>query len=104
MTPMSAAAMGAAPVAKAGVASGGAQHLPPGRGRARDRDHGRDRRQSRCVGRGRRREPAGGSSCTASTFAMRISAAICFGAAIVAATLVRRYRHAEASQPLEAAA
>ena len=38
------------------------------------------------------------------TFAMRISAAICFGAAIVAATLVRRYRHAEASQPLEAAA
>jgi hypothetical protein len=35
---------------------------------------------------------------------MRVSAAICFGAAIIAATFVRRYRHADASLPLEAAA
>jgi hypothetical protein len=35
---------------------------------------------------------------------MRVSAVICLGAAVVAAVLVRRYRHAEASQPAEAAA
>jgi hypothetical protein len=35
---------------------------------------------------------------------MRVIAVICFGGAIAAATLVRRYRHAEASQPIEAAA
>jgi Na+-transporting NADH:ubiquinone oxidoreductase subunit NqrD len=39
------------------------------------------------------------------TFAMKVSAVICFGAAIAAAVLVRRYRHAEeSSQPMEAAA
>jgi putative intracellular protease/amidase len=36
---------------------------------------------------------------------MKVSAAICLGAAIAAAALVRKYRHAEESdQPLEAAA
>jgi hypothetical protein len=38
------------------------------------------------------------------TFGMRVSAVICFGAAVVAATLIRRYRHAEASRPVEATA
>jgi hypothetical protein len=38
------------------------------------------------------------------TFGMKVSAAICFGAAIAAAVLVRKYRHAEASHPVEAAA
>jgi hypothetical protein len=35
---------------------------------------------------------------------MRVSAAICFCAAIAAAVLVRRYRHVESSHPAEAAA
>jgi hypothetical protein len=38
------------------------------------------------------------------TFGMKVSAAICFGAAIAAAALVRKYRHAEDSRPVEAAA
>ena len=38
------------------------------------------------------------------TFAMRVSAVICFGAAIAAALLVRKYRHAEQAQPLAEAA
>jgi hypothetical protein len=38
------------------------------------------------------------------TFGMRVSAAICFGAAIAAALLVRRYRHADQAQPLAEAA
>ena len=103
MTPMSAAAMGAAPVAKAGVASGvlntfrqvgvalgiaimGA--IVANRAAAAAADGASPPRRS----------------CTASPSRMRVSAAICFGAAIVAATLVRRYRHAEASPPPEAAA
>jgi len=35
---------------------------------------------------------------------MKVSAGICFGAAIAAATLVRKYRHAEAGQPVEVGA
>jgi sugar/nucleoside kinase (ribokinase family) len=38
------------------------------------------------------------------TFGMKVSAGICFAAAVAAATLVRRYRHADASTPAEAAA
>ena len=103
MTPMSAAAMGAAPVDKAGVASGvlntfrqvgvalgiaitGA--IVADRAAA-SAHHGASRPQAFVDG---------------LTFGMRVSAAICLGAAIAAAVLVRRYRHGEATQPVEAAA
>jgi EmrB/QacA subfamily drug resistance transporter len=97
MTPMSAAAMGAAPVDKAGVASGvlntfrqvgvalgiaitGAIVVSRAAAAARD----------------------GASPPEAFvhglTFAMKVSALICFGAAIAAAVLVRRYRHAEPTE------
>jgi EmrB/QacA subfamily drug resistance transporter len=103
MTPMSAAAMGAAPVAKAGVASGVLntfRQVGVALGIAITGAIVANRAASAA---------AGGASPPEAfvhglTFAMRVSAAICFGAAIVAATLVRRYRHAEASRPLEAAA
>jgi EmrB/QacA subfamily drug resistance transporter len=103
MTPMSAAAMGAAPVAKAGVASGVLntfRQVGVALGIALT---------GAIVANRAAAAAAGGASPPEAfvhglTFAMRISAAICLGAAIVAATLVRRYRHVEASQPLEAAA
>src|SRR6476619_5007383 len=103
MTPMSAAAMGAAPVDKAGVASGVVntfRQVGVALGIAITGAIVANRAASAA---------AGGASPPEAfvhglTFAMRVSAAICFGAAIIAATLVRRYRHAEASQPLEAAA
>jgi Na+-transporting NADH:ubiquinone oxidoreductase subunit NqrD len=38
------------------------------------------------------------------TFGMKISAAICFGAAVAAAVLVRKYRHAESGKPVEVGA
>jgi EmrB/QacA subfamily drug resistance transporter len=103
MTPMSAAAMGAAPVAKAGVASGVLntfRQVGVALGIAVT---------GAIVANRAAAAAAGGSSPPEAfvhglTFAMRVSAVICFGAAIVAATLVRRYRHAEAGQPLEAAA
>jgi EmrB/QacA subfamily drug resistance transporter len=103
MTPMSAAAMGAAPVAKAGVASGVLntfRQVGVALGIAIT---------GAIVANRAAAAAAGGATPPEAfvhglTFAMRVSAAICFGAAIVAATLVRRYRHAEASQPLEAAA
>src|SRR3954452_4404179 len=101
MTPMSAAAMGAVPVAKGGGASGVLKTRRQGavaRGIGimgaivanREAAHGGPRPQAFIYG---------------LTFGMRVSAVICFGAAIAAATLVRRYRHAEeAERPLEAAA
>jgi MFS family permease len=103
MTPMSAAAMGAAPVAKAGVASGVLntfRQVGVALGIALT---------GAIVANRAAAAAAGGASPPEAfvhglTFAMRVSAAICLGAAIVAATLVRRYRHVEASQPLEAAA
>jgi len=103
MTPMSAAAMGAAPVAKAGVASGVLntfRQVGVALGIAITGAIVANRAASAA---------AGGASPPEAfvhglTFAMRVSAAICFGAAIVAATLVRRYRHADASMPVEAAA
>ena len=103
MTPMSAAAMGAAPVAKAGVASGVLntfRQVGVALGIAITGAIVANRAASAA---------AGGASPPEAfvhglTFAMRVSAAICFGAAIIAATLVRRYRHADASLPLEAAA
>jgi len=104
MTPMSAAAMGAAPVAKAGVASGVLNTF---------------RQVAVALGIGimgaiiaNRATAArhGGASGPEAfvhglTFGMRVSAVICFGAAIAAAALVRRYSHVEqAERPLEAAA
>jgi uncharacterized membrane protein (DUF441 family) len=100
MTPMSAAAMGAAPVDKAGVASGVLNTF---------------RQVGVALGIGimgaivaNRAAAHGGPQPQAFvyglTFGMKISAAICFGAAIAAAVLVRKYRHADASQPAEAAA
>jgi len=100
MTPMSAAAMGAAPVDKAGVASGVLNTF---------------RQVGVALGIGimgaiiaNRAASHGGPAPEAFvyglTFGMKVSAAICFAAAVAAATLVRRYRHADASTPVEAAA
>ena len=103
MTPMSAAAMGAAPVDKAGVASGVLNTF---------------RQVGVALGIGvtgaivadRAAAATRGGATPAEafvhglTFGMRVSAAICFGGAIAAAILVRRYRHADASRPVEAAA
>ena len=101
MTPMSAAVMGAAPVAKAGVASGVLNTF----------------RQvgvalgiaitgaivaNRAASRGGIRDPHG--FVYGLTFGMKVSAVICFGAAIAAAVLVRRYRHGEEPSPVEVAA
>jgi hypothetical protein len=102
MTPMSAAAMGAVPVDKAGVGSGVLNTF---------------RQVGAAIGIALMGailiSKAGGlNEATRNPhafmdgfkFGLEISAAICFGAAIAAATLVRRYRHAESSQPLEVAA
>jgi EmrB/QacA subfamily drug resistance transporter len=100
MTPMSAAAMGAAPVAKAGVASGVLNTF---------------RQVGVALGIGitgaivANRAAAYGSPPPQAfvyglTFAMKVSAGICLGGAIAAAVLIRRYRHAESSQPAEVAA
>jgi EmrB/QacA subfamily drug resistance transporter len=100
MTPMSAAAMGAAPVAKAGVASGVLNTF---------------RQVGVALGIGitgaivaNRAAAFGGPPPEAFvyglTFAMKVSAGICLGGAIAAAVLIRRYRHAESTQPVEVAA
>jgi hypothetical protein len=100
MTPMSAAAMGAAPVAKAGVASGVLntfRQVGVALGIAimgaivanREAAHG---------------PPVPDAFVYGLTFGMKVSAAICFGAAIAAAALVRRYRHADSAATAEAAA
>ena len=99
MTPMSAAAMGAAPVDKAGVALGRAEHASArsasrlaSRSSARSSPTGL--RPRRATARARREAFVHGL-----TFAMRVSALICLGGAIAAAVLIRRYRHADSSQP-----
>jgi EmrB/QacA subfamily drug resistance transporter len=103
MTPMSAAVMGAAPVDKAGVASGVLNTF---------------RQVGVALGIAimgaiiTNREAAAlragidppHAFVHGLTFGMRVSAAICFGAAIAAALLVRKYRHAEQAQPLAEAA
>jgi EmrB/QacA subfamily drug resistance transporter len=103
MTPMSAAAMGAAPVDKAGVASGVLNTF-----RQVGVALGIGIMGAIITNRAAAAAADGASPPQAFvhglTFGMRVSAVICFGAAIAAATLVRRYRHADASQPLEAAA
>ncbi len=104
MTPMSAAVMGAAPVAKAGVASGVLntfRQVGVALGIAITGAIVADRAASAARG------GASGPQAFVDglTFAMKVSAGICFAAAIAAAVLVRRYRHAEeSSQPVEVAA
>ena len=104
MTPMSAAAMGAAPVDKAGVASGVLNTF-----RQVGVALGIAITGAIVVNRAAAAARGGASPPEAFvhglTFAMKVSALICFGAAIAAAALVRRYRHAEPSeQPAELAA
>ncbi|TMM25256.1 MAG: MFS transporter [Actinobacteria bacterium] len=106
MTPMSAAAMGAAPVAKAGVASGVLntfRQVGVALGIAVMGAIVTDRASTALH--------AGASPPQAFvdglTFGMKVSAAICMAAAVAAAVLVRRYRHAEEderSRPVEVAA
>ena len=103
MTPMSAAAMGAAPVEKAGVASGVLntfRQVGVALGIAITGAIIADRAA---------KAAAGGASPPQAfvdglTFGMKVSAAICFGAAIAAAVLVRKYRHADSGQPVEVGA
>jgi MFS family permease len=104
MTPMSAAAMGAAPVAKAGVASGVLntfRQVGVALGIAIMGAIVTDRAATR----GGIRNPEG--FVYGLTYGMKVSAAICLAGAVAAAVLVRRYRHAEEderSQPIEVAA
>src|SRR5439155_24981278 len=104
MTPMSAAAMGAAPVDKAGVASGVLntfRQVGVALGIAITGAIVTDRAAAAA------RAGATGPEAFVHgpTFGMKVSAAICLGAAIAAAILVRRYQHAEeSSKPLEVAA
>jgi EmrB/QacA subfamily drug resistance transporter len=103
MTPMSAAAMGAAPVNKAGVASGVLntfRQVGVALGIGVTGAIVADR--AAAAARGGATPPE--AFVHGLTFGMRVSAAICFGGAIAAAVLVRRYRHAESGQPVEAAA
>jgi sugar phosphate permease len=107
MTPMSAAAMGAVPVAKAGVASGVLntfRQIGAALGIAIFGAILADRAASAARG-GADPQHA---FMHGFTFGLEISAVICLGAASIAALLVRRYRHAEAGQterqPAEAAA
>jgi EmrB/QacA subfamily drug resistance transporter len=103
MTPMSAAAMGAAPVAKAGVASGVLNTF-----RQVGVALGIGVTGAIVANRAAAARHAGASPPEAFvhglTFGMKVSAAICLGGAIAAAALVRRYRHAESSQAAEAPA
>jgi EmrB/QacA subfamily drug resistance transporter len=101
MTPMSAAAMGAAPVSKAGVASGVLntfRQVGVALGIAVMGAIVADRAASR----GGLRNPH--AFVYGLTYGMKVSAAICLGAAIAAAVLVRKYRHAEETHAVEAAA
>jgi EmrB/QacA subfamily drug resistance transporter len=97
MTPMSAAAMGAAPVDKAGVASGVLNTF-----RQVGVALGIAITGAIVVNRAAAAAKDGASPPEAFvhglTFAMKVSALICFGAAIAAAVLVRRYRHAEPTE------
>src|ERR671937_671728 len=103
MTPMSAAAMGAAPVAKAGVASGVLntfRQVGVALGIAVMGAIVADRAAAAARGGATRPE----AFVHGLTFGMRVSAAICLGAAIAAAVLVRKYRHAEDAPAVEVAA
>jgi EmrB/QacA subfamily drug resistance transporter len=99
MTPMSAAAMGAAPVDKAGVASGVLNTF-----RQVGVALGIAVMGAILANREAAAAHAGADKAHAFvhglTFGMRISAAICLGAAVAAATLVRQYRHGDQRQAM----
>src|SRR6188472_2921795 len=103
MTPMSAAAMGAAPVAKAGVASGVLNTF-----RQVGVALGIAITGAIVTNRAAAAARAGADPPHAFvhglTFGMRVSAAICLGGAAVAALLIRQYRQADQVQPLAEAA
>ena len=103
MTPMSAAVMGSAAVDKAGVASGVLntfRQVGVALGIAITGAIVTNREAAaRAAGADRPHAFVHGL-----TFAMRVSALICFGAALAAAVLVRKVRHAEQAQPLAEAA
>src|SRR5438874_1212127 len=103
MTPMSAAVMGAAPVDKAGVASGVLNTF-----RQVGVALGIAITGAIITNREAAAARAGADPPHAFvhglTFGMRVSALICLGAAVAAAVLVRKYRHAEQAQPLAEAA
>ncbi|HTS73617.1 MAG TPA: MFS transporter [Gaiellaceae bacterium] len=99
MTPMSAAAMGAAPVAKAGVASGVLntfRQVGVALGIAIMGAIVTDRAATH----GGIRNPEG--FVYGLTYGMKVSAVICLAGAAAAAVLVRRYRHAEEEEPSRA--
>jgi EmrB/QacA subfamily drug resistance transporter len=103
MTPMSAAVMGAAPVDKAGVASGVLntfRQVGVALGIAITGAIVTNREAAAL----RAGDDPAHAFVHGLTFGMRVSAAICFAAAISAAVLVRRYRHAERAEPLAEAA
>jgi EmrB/QacA subfamily drug resistance transporter len=103
MTPMSAAVMGAAPVDKAGVASGVLntfRQVGVALGIAITGAIITNREAAAL----RAGDDGPHAFVHGLTFGMRVSAVICFAAAIAAAVLVRRYRHAEQAQPLAEAA
>src|SRR6185437_14234434 len=103
MTPMSAAVMGAAPVAKAGVASGVLNTF-----RQVGVALGIAITGAILTNRAAAAARAGADPPHAFvhglTFAMRVSAVICLGGAAAAAVLIRKYRHVEQAQPLAEAA
>ncbi|TML40543.1 MAG: MFS transporter [Actinobacteria bacterium] len=103
MTPMSAAVMGAAPVDKAGVASGVLNTFRQVGVALGIAIMGAiiTNREAAALRAG---DDGPHAFVHGLTFGMRVSAVICFGAAIAAAVLVRKYRHAEQAQPLAEAA
>jgi EmrB/QacA subfamily drug resistance transporter len=104
MTPMSAAVMGSAPVDKAGVASGVLNTFRQVGVALGIAITGAIVTNREAAARQAGADPAH-AFVHGLTFAMRVSALICFGAAIAAAVLVRKVRHAEGqAQPLAEAA
>jgi len=103
MTPMSAAVMGAAPVDKAGVASGVLNTFRQVGVALGIAIMGAiiTNREAAALRAG---DDAPHAFVHGLTFGMRVSALICFAAAVAAAALVRKYRHAEQAQPLAEAA
>src|SRR5213595_1187884 len=99
MTPMSAAVMSAAPVDKAGVASGVLNTF-----RQVGVALGIAITGAIVTNREAAARAAGADQPHAFvhglTFAMRVSAVICLGGAVAAAALIRKYSHAEQAQPL----
>jgi EmrB/QacA subfamily drug resistance transporter len=103
MTPMSAAVMGSAPIDKAGVASGVLNTFRQVGVALGIAITGAIVTNREAAARHGGADPAH-AFVHGLTFAMRVSALICFGAALAAAVLVRKVRHAERAHPLAEAA